>query len=66
MLEPKAQNEMTDPEVLAKKDAAVRWCDHATAHNLDNGGKPWKYVLIPHDSIADNMTLQGLLGQFGR
>ena len=50
--------------MLAKKDAAVKWCSLATDHN-DNGGKPWKYLLIPHDAIADNMTLQGLVGQFG-
>ena len=65
MLEPKARNEMTDPEVLAKKAAAVKWCAHATDHNLKNGGNPWKYALIPHDAIADNMTLAGLVGQFG-
>ena len=65
MLEPKARNEMTDGEVLAKKDSAMKWCAHATDHNMNNGGKPWKYVLIPHDAIADNMTLAGLVGQFG-
>lgn len=64
MLEPKARNEMTAPDVLAKKDAAVLWCTRATTHTLSNGGKPWKYVLIPHDVIADNMTLQGLVSQF--
>jgi type III restriction enzyme len=65
IFEPKARNELTDADVLAKKDAALRWCDLATKHNLDNGGKPWKYALIPHDAIADNMTLTGLVGQFG-
>lgn len=40
MLEPKAKNEMTVPEVLAKKDAAVLWCNRATAHSLTNGGNP--------------------------
>ena len=64
MLEPKAKNEMTSPEVLAKKDAAVLWCSRATTHAQSNGGKPWKYVLIPHDVIAGNMTLVGLVGQF--
>jgi acetoin utilization deacetylase AcuC-like enzyme len=29
-----------------------------------NDGKPWQYVLIPHDAIAENMTLQGLADQF--
>jgi type III restriction enzyme len=64
MLEPKAKNELTASEVLAKKDAAVLWCSRATAHSLTNGGKPWKYVLIPHDVIAENMTLVGLVKQF--
>lgn len=64
MLEPKAKNEMTSSEVLAKKDAAVIWCNRATTHALSNGGKPWKYILIPHDVIAENMTLAGLASQF--
>ncbi|MEW6245987.1 MAG: DEAD/DEAH box helicase family protein [Nitrospirota bacterium] len=64
MLESKAKNEMTSPEVLAKKQAAVLWCERATAHTLSNGGKPWKYVLIPHDAIAENMTLWALVLQF--
>jgi type III restriction enzyme len=65
MLEAKARNEMTAGDVLAKKDAAVKWCEHASNHNLQNGGKPWRYALIPHDAIAENMTLAGLLSQFG-
>lgn len=64
MLESKAKNELTSPEVVAKKDAAVIWCNRATTHALSNGGKPWKYVLIPHDVIAENMTLAGLARQF--
>lgn len=64
MLEPKARNEMTDADVLAKKDAAMTWCGHATTHALSNGGKPWTYVLIPHDAIAENMTLGGLVSRF--
>jgi type III restriction enzyme len=55
---------MNDHIVLAKKDAAVKWCDLATNYNGQNGGKPWRYALIPHDAIADNMTLAGLVGQF--
>jgi type III restriction enzyme len=64
MLEPKARNEMTGADVLAKKDAAINWCENASHHNKQNGGKPWKYVLIPHDAIAENMTLTGLVSQF--
>ena len=65
MLEPKTRGEMDDPEVLAKKEAAVRWCVQASEYAKSYGGKSWKYLLIPHDVIAENMTLAGLAGQFG-
>ena len=64
MLEPKRRSEMDDTEVLAKSEAAVEWCRHASEYMQSNGGKPWSYVLIPHDVIAQNMTLKGLANQF--
>ena len=64
MLEAKARNEMGDADVQAKKDAAVQWCCHATHHAVSNDGKPWRYLLIPHDAIAENMTITGLTSQF--
>jgi hypothetical protein len=36
-------------------------CNQATDHAVGNGGKPWKYVLIPHNAITANMTLEGLV-----
>jgi type III restriction enzyme len=65
MLEPKAANQIDDPDVLAKRDAAVEWCRHASDHAAGYGGKSWRYALIPHDAIAENMTLAGLVRQFG-
>lgn len=64
MLEPKARNEMEDPVVLAKKDVAVAWCKNAADHTATCEGKPWKYVLIPHDSIAENIMLDYLAAQY--
>jgi type III restriction enzyme len=64
MLEAKARNEMDDPEVVAKKEAAVKWCSLASEHAVNNEGKPWKYLLIPHDEISENMTLKGLVNRF--
>ena len=61
MLEPKARNELDSREVLAKQAVAVQWCQHASTYAADNGGKPWHYALIPHDVIAENMTLTGLV-----
>jgi type III restriction enzyme len=60
MLEPKAANEMTDSAVLAKRDVAIAWCKRASEHARSYGGKTWVYLLIPHDVIAENMTLKGL------
>jgi len=31
---------------------------------LKHKGKPWVYVLIPHDAIAENMTIKGLADRF--
>ncbi len=62
MLEPKARNNMTDPDVLAKKDAAEKWCKNASDHTAKHDGKPWHYRLIPHDTIAENMSIE-ILGK---
>ncbi len=66
LCEPKRASEMDDPEVLAKAKAAVAWCKHATEHELAHGGKPWSYLLIPHDEIIANKTLQGLAAAYTR
>lgn len=65
MLEPKMRKELEDSAVLAKQQVAVDWCANASHHAESHGGKPWRYVLIPHDVISDNMTLTGLAGRFG-
>jgi type III restriction enzyme len=64
MLEPKAQNEIEDPVVVAKKSAALEWCKNASNYAKSIGGKPWKYVLIPHSNIQENMTLAHLVKQY--
>ncbi len=60
MLEPKNRDEIDNPQVIAKKDVAVKWCEYTSEYMLKHNGKPWLYVLIPHDAIAENMTLKGL------
>jgi type III restriction enzyme len=64
MLESKMRKELDDPSVLAKKEVARNWCANASHHVASYGGKPWQYVLIPHDAVAENMTLTGLASQF--
>jgi len=57
LCEPKRASEVQDPVVLAKAKAAALWCQRATE---SAGGKPWKYLLIPHDMIDDTKTVAGL------
>ncbi|MBF0437190.1 MAG: hypothetical protein HQL77_17755 [Magnetococcales bacterium] len=64
MLEPKAANQMENSEVREKARVAVTWCQRVTEYASGIGGKPWYYLLIPHDAIAENMTLEGLSRQF--
>lgn len=64
MCEPKMASDMDDPGVREKATAAVTWCQHATEHELKHGGKPWHYLLIPHDAIQASSTLAGLAKAF--
>jgi type III restriction enzyme len=64
MLEPKMATQMKDADVLAKRDSAVKWCKNASDHARTYDGKQWKYLLIPHDVIAENMTLEFLARKY--
>ncbi len=61
MLEPKSVAELDAPDVKAKMNVATKWCSHASSHAKSHGGKPWTYAVIPHNVIAENMTLEGLV-----
>ena len=64
--ETKMKKEIASCEVLDKAKAAVEWCEHATNHEIAVGGKPWSYLLIPHDAVDEAKTLQGLATAFTR
>ncbi len=57
-----ASYDMEAVGVLAKKEAAIKGSGLVSDHAQGNGGKPWQYLMIPHDMVADNMTLAGLAG----
>lgn len=61
MVETKAANELSSEEVLMKKTAACEYCRHATEYTMENGGKPWKYVLLPHDIVERSASFAFLL-----
>jgi type III restriction enzyme len=35
----------------------LQYCKHATEHAGENGGKPWRYLLIPHTEVLPNMSM---------
>lgn len=57
MVETKAKTDMEAPDVQAKADAARRWCSHASDYALEQGTKPWRYLLIPHDEVREDRQL---------
>lgn len=61
LVETKAGKDLKDPEVLAKADAAFEWCKHATDYALQHNGKSWRYVMIPHDEVAESKKLPDFL-----
>ena len=63
LVEVKASNKLHDPDVLAKKDRAIKYCRVASEYNTANGHKPFKYLFIPHDEITlassfDNLRIR--------
>jgi type III restriction enzyme len=66
LIETKKEGEMDAAEVQEKARAASVYCRHATEFTTQNGGKPWKYVLIPHDAVKVNMGVDTLIKNFER
>jgi hypothetical protein len=65
IIEPKRRSDLNDIDVRRKAKAAILWCLIATEHHAKiNGEKPWRYVLVPHDEVQPNVTLDGLLSRF--
>jgi type III restriction enzyme len=64
MPESKSRAELTVDDVIAKRDAAVKCCKQASAHARTYQGTMWRNLLIPHDVIAENITLEWLASQF--
>ena len=66
LIEAKKAMEVDTAEVQAKAKAALEWCQHASEYLAKHGGKPWRYVLIPHDAVSVNATLGALAVRFGQ
>lgn len=61
MIETKASNAVDVSEIQAKAQAAIKYCKYASEYTAEHGGKPWKYVLIPHDIVAKSNSFKRLV-----
>ncbi|NLT52255.1 MAG: DEAD/DEAH box helicase family protein [Ignavibacteria bacterium] len=66
MIEIKKEGDIDDSEVQDKAKAAKEYCKYASEYNSVNGGKPWKYVLIPHNAVLFNMSIKYLFESFSK
>lgn len=63
MCETKAEYQMNNADVLAKAESAKEFCRRASEFTLANGGKPWRYVIIPHTLVDRAYSFNYLLSQ---
>jgi type III restriction enzyme len=52
LVETKKEADIDIIEVRDKARAALEYCKHATDYTMVNGGKPWSYLLIPHNEVT--------------
>lgn len=64
LIETKKENDISTEEVQSKAKAALLYCKNATEFTIANGGKPWKYVLLSHNSVKLNMDLEHLVKEY--
>lgn len=63
MCETKAEKNVYDADVQAKAEAAREFCRRATEFTSQNGGKPWRYVIIPHTLVDRAYSFNYILQQ---
>ena len=64
LVETKKEKDIPTEEVQEKARAALKYCQTATEYTTKNGGKPWKYILLPHDSVKYNMEFKYLVNTY--
>lgn len=61
LVETKKESDVDSSDVQEKARAAVQYCAYATEFTTHHEGKPWKYVLIPHNAVKINMSVDNLV-----
>lgn len=64
MIETKMQKDIDSAEVKEKAKGAIHYCINVSKFTLENGKKPWTYVLIPHEAVKVNMSFNVLAKKY--
>lgn len=56
LVEVKAEKALTDPDVIAKKNRALKYCEVATNWSRANDYKPWQYLFIPAKQVLPSSS----------
>jgi type III restriction enzyme len=60
MIETKKEADIETSDVQEKTAAALLYCKNASDFTTRNSGKPWRYILIPHNAVMFNMSFATL------
>ncbi len=64
LVEVKGEDKLNDPDVIAKKKCAVRYCDVVSRWSKANGYKEWRYLFIPSKQVMPNSSFLQLSKRF--
>ncbi len=63
LVEVKRADQVAEATVQAKREAAERYCAAASHYTAAHGGKPWRYLLLPHSEIGRTFGWDYLVGR---
>jgi len=64
LVETKKEADVEISEVQEKAKAALEYCKYASDYTEKNGGKPWKYLLIPHNEVSISYSFSFFVSKF--
>ncbi len=64
LVEVKRDDMSKDPDVIAKKNRSVKYCEVATRWSKANGYKEWRHLFIPASEIQPNSSFKWLAQRF--
>jgi len=64
LVEVKGEDKLKDPDVIAKKNRGIQYCEVASRWGKANGYKEWRYLFIPSKQVMPNSSFMQLAERF--